>query len=218
MAEEQQGGNVARVGLSLDSSAFRSGVQRTLADIESLLSGLRKLGSAGATVGTNLLGPGGKSAPLQLASDIRRTTLPALQGMERQILRVNTALAAQNRLQESSIAAFTAASKARREAIRQETLANLALMDRQDAARRAEARARLEEARSDAALARNRAAQIAAERQYLADLRASRVSRSFTTAGTAYPASTRLRQEMEAPATPSFMPHPSGTGQMGYKY
>lgn len=218
MAEEQQGGNVARVGLSLDSSAFRSGVQRTLADIESLLSGLRKLGSAGATVGTNLLGPGGKSAPLQLASDIRRTTLPALQGMERQILRVNTALAAQNRLQESSIAAFTAASKARRESIRQETLANLALMDRQDAARRAEARARLEEARSDAAIARNRAAQLAAERQYLADLRASRGSRSYTPAGTAYPASTRLRQEMEAPATPSFMPHPSGTGQMGYKY
>ena len=221
MAEEQQGGNVARVGLSLDSSAFRSGVQRTLADIESLLSGLRKLGAAGTSIGSNLLGPGGKSAPLQLARDIQRTALPALTGMERQILRVNTALSVQNRLQESSIAAFTAASKARMAAVKQETLANIELLKAQDTARRAEARARLEASRAEAAIARDRAAQIAAERRYLAELRAA--PRFNDTARSGYPQSVRVREQGQmfgdpSQGSPSFMPHPSGSGQLGYKY
>ena len=223
MADEQQGGNVARVGLSLDSTAFRSGVQRTLADIESLLSGLRKLGSAGSSIGASLLGPGGQSAPLQIARDIQRTTIPALRGMERQVQLVNSALIKQNQLQASSIAAFTAASKQRSAMIREETLANLRQLDAAEAARKAADQARLAASRTDAAISRERAARKAEREAYLQDAIAYKDRRSYhMPSGSAYPQSARINNRKEGffgaePGLRSFE-HPSGAGKIEARY
>ncbi len=223
MAEEQQGGNVARVGLSLDSTAFRSGVQRTLADIESLLSGLRKLGSTGSSIGSSLLGPGGQSAPLQIARDIQRTTIPALRAMDRQVRLINTSLVKQNELQASSVAAFTAASQQRMSAVRAETQAQVAQLKVQEEARKAARQARLEDSRSAVAMARDSAERLRQERAYLTQLRDTAGSRSYhMPSGSPYPQSVRVREQNQGffGAEPSLRPfeHPSGSGQIMARY
>ena len=87
---EGQGGNVASVGLSLDSSAFNSGVARALADISRLLTGLRELQAASQKTNLGQLGATGRSGaasgaftPATFARDIRRLAIPAIRQLDR---------------------------------------------------------------------------------------------------------------------------------------
>jgi tape measure domain-containing protein len=87
---EGKGGNVASVGLSLDSSAFNSGVARALADISRLLTGLRELQAASQKTNLGQLGVGGRAGgasgaftPAGFARDIQRLAIPALRQLDR---------------------------------------------------------------------------------------------------------------------------------------
>ena len=85
---EGKGTNVASVGLSLDSSAFNSGVARALADISRLLTGLRELQAASQKTNLGQLGAGRASAgaaftPAGFARDIQRLAIPAIRQLDR---------------------------------------------------------------------------------------------------------------------------------------